>query len=114
MRDGGTGGLLSRQLIRATLLQFVDVGRYPPEFWAYYADYDWVVLCQLFGKMIDLPRDWPKFCLDVKQLQYQLGTVLPQQESTEHHALEDARWTMQAWSACRRDDARSRSHVVDP
>jgi hypothetical protein len=30
-----------------------------PEFWAYYADYDWVVLCRLFGRMIDLPDGWP-------------------------------------------------------
>ena len=26
-----------------------------PELWAYYADYDWVVLCQLFGTMMQLP-----------------------------------------------------------
>src|SRR6476661_10396392 len=25
-----------------------------PEFWAYYVDYDWVALCQLFGTMMDL------------------------------------------------------------
>lgn len=32
-----------------------------PEFWAYFADYDWVVLCQLYGRMIDLPDGWPMF-----------------------------------------------------
>lgn len=26
-----------------------------PEIWAYYADYDWVALCQLFGTMMDRP-----------------------------------------------------------
>src|SRR5215831_4354209 len=30
-----------------------------PEFWAYYADYDWVVFCQIFGTMMDLPKGWP-------------------------------------------------------
>jgi hypothetical protein len=30
-----------------------------PEFWAYYADYDWVALCQLFGTMMDLPPGFP-------------------------------------------------------
>src|SRR5882757_5689684 len=35
------------------------------EFWAYYADYDWVVLCQLYGTMMDLPKDWPMYCRDV-------------------------------------------------
>jgi hypothetical protein len=27
-----------------------------PEFWGYYADYDWVVFCQIFGTMVDLPK----------------------------------------------------------
>lgn len=38
-----------------------------PEFYAYYADYDWVVFCWLFGKMIDLPNGFPKYCSDLKQ-----------------------------------------------
>lgn len=38
-----------------------------PEFYAYYADYDWVVFCSLFGKMIDLPKFFPMYCHDLKQ-----------------------------------------------
>ena len=38
-----------------------------PEFYAYYADYDWVVFCWLFGRMIDLPDDFPQYCIDLKQ-----------------------------------------------
>lgn len=69
-----------------------------PEIWAYYADYDWVALCQLFGTMMDLPKGWPMYCRDVKQLCDQLGNPeLPKQTSTEHHALADARWTKEAW-----------------
>jgi hypothetical protein len=37
------------------------------EFYAYYADYDWVVFCWLFGKMIDLPKGFPMYCNDLKQ-----------------------------------------------
>lgn len=41
---------------------------YPtPEFYAYYADYDWVVFCWLFGRMIDLPKGFPMYCKDLKQ-----------------------------------------------
>lgn len=70
----------------------------PPEFWAYYCSYDWVALCQLFGTMMDLPRGWPMYCRDVKQLCDDLGNPdLPPQTSTEHHALADARWTKAAW-----------------
>jgi hypothetical protein len=38
-----------------------------PEFYAYYADYDWVVFCQLFGTMMDLPKGFPMYCIDLKQ-----------------------------------------------
>jgi len=68
-----------------------------PEFWAYYADYDWVVLCQLFGRMIDLPDGWPMYCRDLKQGADRLGVTLPKQQTTEHHALADAEWTRDAW-----------------
>lgn len=39
-----------------------------PVFYGYYADYDWVVFCWLFGKMIDLPTSFPMFCIDLKQM----------------------------------------------
>lgn len=39
-----------------------------PEFYAYYADYDWVVFCSLFGRMIDLPKGFPMYCKDLKQM----------------------------------------------
>lgn len=69
-----------------------------PEFWAYYADYDWVALCQLYGTMMDLPDGWPMFCRDVKQWCVMLGDPkLPVQQTQEHHALADARWTRDAW-----------------
>jgi hypothetical protein len=69
-----------------------------PEFWAYFADYDWVVLCQLFGTMMDLPKGWPRYCRDVKQLCDMVGNPeLPAQMTTEHHALADAAWTKKAW-----------------
>ena len=64
-----------------------------PEFWAYYADYDHVALCQLFGTMMDLPNDWPMYTRDLKQLCDLLGNPdLPKQGKDEHHALFDARW----------------------
>jgi hypothetical protein len=69
-----------------------------PEFWAYYADYDWVVLCQLFGTMMDLPKGWPMYCRDIKQLCDDLGNPqLPEQGKGEHNALADARWNKVAW-----------------
>lgn len=39
-----------------------------PEFYTYYGDYDWVVFCWLFGKMIDLPKGFPMYSKDLKKL----------------------------------------------
>ncbi|WP_428743140.1 hypothetical protein [Tenacibaculum sp.] len=39
-----------------------------PEFYAYYADYDWVLFCWLFGRMVDLPNGFPMYCKDLKQM----------------------------------------------
>lgn len=73
-------------------------GMVKPEIWAYYADYDWVVFSQLFGKMIDLPKGFPKYCRDLKQWCDMLGNPkLPEQGKGEHNALADARWNMMVW-----------------
>ena len=69
-----------------------------PEFWAYYADYDWVVFCQLFGTMMDLPDGFPMYCRDIKQECDRLGNPrLPEQGEGEHNAISDARWNKEAY-----------------
>lgn len=96
-RDGGRGGLLVRKRIAQEIV--IWIGEDKPEFWGYYADYDWVVLCQLFGTMMDLPKGWPMYCRDIKQLCDDLGNPkLPEQGKGEHHALADAKWNMMAWA----------------
>lgn len=91
-----------RNLIKNEILGFVFNANYTssdkPEFWAYYADYDWVCLCQLFGTMMDLPKEFPRYCKDIKQWCDQLGNPrLPEQKEGNHNALSDARWNKQAW-----------------
>ncbi len=91
------------------------------EVYGYYADYDWVLFCSLFGRMIDLPKGFPMYCKDLKQMldekvstfsnsdfftkfhikkemslsekltEIKKHTQYPQQE-TEHNALDDAKW----------------------
>ncbi|HYH39943.1 MAG TPA: 3'-5' exoribonuclease [Azospirillum sp.] len=91
-----TGETRTRAQIAQDIVAFVGE---KPEIWAYYADYDWVALCQLFGRMIDLPKGWPMYCRDLKQVADEMGRKLPKQEGTEHHALADARWTKLAWDS---------------
>jgi hypothetical protein len=89
----------TRAQIREEVLRFCDPdARGTPEFWGYYADYDWVVFCWLFGRMTDLPKGFPMYCRDVKQWCDELGNPrLPEQGKDEHHALADARWNKRAW-----------------
>lgn len=93
---GGLPCLLFKSDIAERFLAFAGE---KPEFWAYYADYDWVVLCQLYGTMMQLPPGWPKYCLDVKQLCMAKGNPrLPAQDpKSEHGALADALWVKEAW-----------------
>ena len=47
-----------------------------PQFYGYYADYDWVVFCWLFGKMIDLPSGFPYYCKDLIQIEHEIDSKL--------------------------------------
>jgi hypothetical protein len=82
----------------------------PWVFWGYYAAYDWVLLAQQFGPMVKLPKDFPMFCMDLKQWAVQLGDpTLPEQEAgMEHHALADARWNKTVYEYLDKIDRRGR------
>ncbi|GAA3877990.1 polyadenylate-specific 3'-exoribonuclease AS [Saccharothrix violaceirubra] len=71
-----------------------------PVLWADYGAYDHVVLCQLWGPMVDLPKGLPMFTRDIQQEAARLGIgwdELPQQESGHHNALADARHCRLRW-----------------
>lgn len=80
--------------VRAFVLSHPD-----PQLCAYFGAYDHVVLCQLFGSMVDLPDGFPKFTFDLKQRMTEKGLKkehLPEQETGNHNALHDARWVRTA------------------
>lgn len=82
--------------IRELLLRDGD----KPELWAYFGDYDHVALCQLYGRMVDLPNGFPFYTLDLKQMMHAHGVPkdqLPTIVGTEHDALADARWNLAAY-----------------
>jgi hypothetical protein len=95
-----TGEMAPREIIAKEILGFVGSGE--PEFWGYCAAYDWVLVNQLYGPMVEHPRNWPYYCNDVAQLCREAGVnrrnlkELVPQEGNEHNALADARWTKDA------------------
>lgn len=69
-----------------------------PELWAWYAAYDHVVLCQLFGPMTALPAPLPRFTRDLRQLWEEVGSPpLPAPPRDAHDALADARHNLARW-----------------
>lgn len=100
--------------IAVEVLNFVRAGAGRPVFYGWYSDYDWVVFCQIFGSMINLPKGFPMYCRDLKQMADELqeslsGTnrsiyadengrlIIPPQEGNAHDALEDARWAVKIY-----------------
>lgn len=80
-----------------------------PVIWAYYPSYDWVAFCWLFGKMIDLPKGYPMFPMDLQQWWVQLGKpegVKPPDPTNAHNALADAKWTFEFYNALRNFETR--------
>lgn len=88
---------LSREEIKVKILDFIGEDN-NIEFWADYCSYDWVVLCQLFGRMIDIPNNFPYYCNDIQQLiKIKKVEVLPSQTEELHNALGDARYVKELY-----------------
>jgi hypothetical protein len=82
-----------RRAIAAGVREFVRATP-DPELWAWYAAYDHVALCQLFGCMVDLPDGIPMWTNDLQQAIRAAGSPapLPPDPDDAHHALADARF----------------------
>lgn len=76
-----------------------------PELWAYYSAYDHVVLCQLYGRMIDLPDGIPMYTNDLKSLMASMDNPWVPEQSKGiagtpeglHNALADAIWNKETY-----------------
>jgi len=84
---------IASKILWQTTKNYDTTDENPPEFWGYFSDYDWVVFCWLYGRMINLPQQYPMFCRDLKQLMEERGYKDPPiKEINNHSALDDARW----------------------
>lgn len=88
--------------IKEWVLKFI--GSDTPEFWGYFADYDWVAFCWIFGPMTALPKDWPMYCRDLKQLADDVKKPRFKEPKGEHNALADARWNKAFYEYLKEDD----------
>ena len=93
----GTTDRMSIGEIKSDLIEFV--GNCEPEFWSYFGAHDWVVLCNLFDGLFELPNNWPHYCKDLKQWADDLGnpTLPTMLMYKRHNSLFDARWHREVW-----------------
>lgn len=104
----------STEQIKLELLEFFGcwrdqhfwrAGKDEPQIYGYFADYDWVLLCSLFGRMIDLPKGFPMYCLDLKQMMDERGLSKEWKKENcpdptdQHNALADAKWNQKLYNA---------------
>ena len=78
------------------------------ELWADYGAYDHVLLAGMFGSMCEFPEWLPMWTHDI-QHEMQHYTGIPdcwpiQDPNTEHHALEDARHSLQVYTWMHEND----------
>lgn len=88
------------QEIAQEVERFLLAGENEPELWAYYGGYDYVVLNQLWGPMVNHPQGLPMYLNDIMQTVRELGVdpaELPRQQGGQHHALADARHNRTMW-----------------
>jgi hypothetical protein len=83
--------------IAKEVIEFI-YGKDQIEIYGYFADYDWVIFCWLFGPMRDLPNGFPQYCLDVMQMMHNAGLDKEWRRLNhpdphgQHSAIVDARW----------------------
>jgi len=83
--------------IHGIMLQIIELvnGDNKPVFWADYGAYDWVAFARCFGRLIDLPKEFPMYVKDFQMLLDICGNPnLPQlrnKNNIEHKAIDDAR-----------------------
>lgn len=92
---------ISMEEIRKSLLEFLNPSEEDPvQMYGYYADYDHVLFCWIFGKMVDLPPGIKMYSFDLKQAADTLffpKDLYPKQEN-EHDALDDAKWNKRLYN----------------
>lgn len=87
----------SKEEMKEEITKFVGNN---PIFYAYCASYDWVALCQIWGKMIDIPKGWRYYTRDVRQMiddqNFDTSNI---HNLGEHNALADAKYCMALYNA---------------
>lgn len=91
-------------IIRAEVLTFVSSGGSSPEWYAWYAAGDFMLLIRLMGGWNSFPSSWRLYCTDLRAMMDWAGTqTVPPQIGQKHNALEDAKWNLEVFKHIQRN-----------
>jgi hypothetical protein len=95
----GSSQWMNAKDIRDKVTKFLDVGKKPKlELWGYFSAYDHVLLCGLYGRMVDVPKGFPWITMDLKQRMDDLDFAKKERSGDDvHTAIGDARWIRKAY-----------------
>jgi len=94
----------SREIIRNDITDFISREKLvtqrnvDAQFIAYYGAYDWVLFCQLFGGLMNLPKGYAYHYIDLRALFDVVGVTKDQvkknvpQKTGKHNPLVDCEW----------------------
>lgn len=117
--DFGTSNLIPNPVYKSLNQIKKDVIKFAgthPVFYAYFADYDWVVLCSnIFGSMINLPKGWPMYCRDLKQVLDDKANDLTQIHLTSHifDAANKENWELMSGASISKDIINIDDYSID-
>ena len=102
---GASKEQIAKDVLNFVMLPFIGSSKDPDiQFYAYYGAYDWIALVTLYGTMMDLPKHFPQFTHDLKQLMEDngLSQTWKRKECPEpagkHNALVDAQWNFKLFN----------------
>ena len=89
-----------RETIADEIVEFFAPDEGHIEIWAYYGAYDWLHFCQLFGRMVGIPKGLPRHYMDLRMLADLAGVRkrnFPKRGPTAHNALADCLWNKELY-----------------
>jgi hypothetical protein len=101
--DNHIRGAVSINYMAQMIQEFVGGPSAKPRFYGWYSAYDHFCLANIFGRMIDLPGNFPMYTRDLKQMADETDMFekvnYPPKPDVVHNALGDAMWNADMYDA---------------
>ena len=111
----------SKNKMAGEIIAFVKNESSYPQFYSWVANYDWVLLCSIFGGKEYIPNCFPEYCYNVQQdfdvLQYKspaLQGIMDEKDESifGSHSVEIAEWTKRMYLTIEKEKSLQQNPVL--